>query len=93
MITHSAICGPWTPEELVKGIFVSFQIGVSGSRSAPALKRWMSFTFLTRFTSVGRVINVTRIVASLNHSETVISGSNSRYITAEQYHQERCCGP
>jgi hypothetical protein len=72
-MTHSEICGPWTPEELVIGILVSFQTGVSTRRSAPALKRWMSLTFLRNFTSLGKTPKVTRIVASKNSSMEDVS--------------------
>ena len=46
------------------GILVSFQTGVLTSRSAPALKRWMSLMFLRSFTSAEMAPSVTRIVAS-----------------------------
>lgn len=50
------------------GILVSFQTGVLTSRSAPALKRWMSLMFLSNFTSAEIAPRVTRIVASKKSS-------------------------
>jgi len=49
-------------------MLVSFQIGVSGRRSAPALKRWISLRFLAILGLDGSEESVARMVVSFQYS-------------------------
>ena len=72
------------------GMVVSSQTGVSTSLSAPALKRWMSLTFLRSFTSLGKTPNVTRTVASKKSSVAIVSGDREGTQGNGRYHQGFC---
>jgi len=66
MTTHSAICGPWTPLQLVKAISCdSVNSGLVRMRSTPALKRWISLTLGHSSPELGSTEPVKRMVLSL----------------------------
>lgn len=69
MITHSEICGPWTPDAFEIGILVSLQMGVLIIASEPALKSWTSLRFLALSTSGGKVPRVSRTVVDSQISD------------------------
>ena len=80
MMTHSAICGPCMPDDVVRVMSVSVYIGSFAMWFVPALIKWMRSSLGQDLGGLGgRMARVTRTVASLQYSSEPLLLSQGVY--------------